>query len=169
MNPWNTSIRSFLVVAVLAASVPGAAAAASLEPFAGAWKGSGTARAKPSATPETARCRIAATLSNNGRTLKQSGQCAVPGHKVDVGGTLNYDEATQRITGSWRDVATGRAGSLSGRFDGAVMRRSVVVANPGEGEPASYALTFTLAPGGYRLVTQAPGEASPLADLRFTK
>lgn len=156
---------SFL--ACLLAAAP--AAAASLEPFAGDFKGSGTARVRPSEPAETTRCRIKATLSDDKKTLKQSGQCAVPGHKVDIGGTVRLNPDTGVLSGSWRDVASGRNGELSGRLDGAAMRLTMIVDNPGDNEPSSYTMTVTPTAKGYRLVTRAPGVAEPLANLDFSR
>lgn len=162
-------MRSCVTAALLLAMLPGLALAGSLEPFAGSFKGSGTARAKPADPAETARCRVTGTLSADKRTLTQTGQCAIPGHKVDVGGTVKHDPATDRLTGTWRDVATGRNGSLSGRLDGGAMRLTMVVANPGAGEPATYTMVVTPTTTGYSMVSRAPGGGEPLAFIAFAR
>lgn len=159
----------FLATALSLAVVALPAVAGSLEPFAGSFKGAGTARAKPADAAETARCRVTGTLSDDKLTLKQTGQCAIPGHKVDIGGTVKLDAASDRLTGSWRDVATGRNGSLSGRFDGAAMRLTMVVTNPGAGEPSTYFMTVTPSGSGYTMVSRAPGGGEPLASIAFQK
>lgn len=143
--------------------------AGSLEPFAGTFMGTGTARIRPTEPAEATRCRLTATLSDDGRVLKQSGQCAVPGHKVVIGGAVRFDPKSGVLTGSWRDVATGRNGALSGRFDGAAMRLTMIVDNPAEGEPPSYTMSVTPVGDGYRFVTRAPGVAEPMANLTFGK
>jgi len=158
-----------LTLAAVLALLAAPAAAGSLEPFAGSWKGAGTARAKADAAAETARCRLTSTLSADARRLDQSGQCAIPGHKVAIGGTIRHDPATDRLTGSWTDVATGRSGSISGRFDGTAMRLTVAVANPGQGEESSYTMVLTPGAGGWHLVTRAPGADAPLADIQFSR
>lgn len=155
--------------ALLALSLAAPASAGSLEPFAGVFNGTGPARMRPSEAAETTRCRLTSTLSDNGRTLKQTGQCAVPGHKVGIGGALHLDPDSGVLTGSWRDVATGRNGAISGRFDGAAMRLTMIVDNPADGEPPSYTMTVTPTEKGYRFVTRAPGVAEPMANLSFTK
>lgn len=155
--------------ALLALIVGQPVSAGSLDPFAGTFKGSGPARIRPSEPAETTRCRMVSTLSDEGRTLKQAGQCAVPGHKVNVGGALHFNPNSGVLSGSWRDVATGRNGQVSGRFSGEAMRLTVIIDNPDQGEPPSYAITVTPTADGYRFVSRAPGVAEPLADLTFEK
>ncbi len=161
------SVVALLVTLGLA--MPAAAASDGFSAYAGAWKGSGTVRPGGAEKVETARCRMTAKVSDDGRSMTQSGQCAVPGAKVDVGGSMTLNPDTRRVSGSWRDAHNGLSGSLSGALDAnGGMKLTYIVARPQPGEPESFSIQFAPSGGGWRLVTSAPGRGV-VADIRFAR
>ncbi len=131
-----------------------------LQQLAGTWKGRGIMQTKPEAKPEAVICRFKSRLSQNGRRIENSGQCAGAQAKVKVAGYLSYNAATGKFTGRMlstgsKDDESSSSGSLAGnslrmkivRFDTRqnVISRGTVVVTPTENAGLTLEATETMA------------------------
>ncbi len=157
---------------MLFANSPALSADQGLEPFAGMFKGSGTLYRTVDAEAETVRCRITGNLSDDRLSLVQTGACAVPGSKLAVDGRLTLDPTNGRIKGTWTDVASGSAASVSGRKTDNGLNLTIVSADRQTGESRTLWMVLKPASGGYSLTTRAPNPAGGKfisGKIQFTK
>ena len=77
----------------------GAASADPLADMNGSWRGSGWAKETPQSAREAVRCQIKNEYADASMTLTLTGQCVVPGRRLNISGTLIGSDISERITG----------------------------------------------------------------------
>ncbi len=164
----------YLFLACLAfAATPARPAENPLGAYAGKFSGKGTIRRHPGEPKETVRCRISATLSAEGNTLKQNGTCVVPGSKVAIDSELTYNPSNGRVKGRWTDVANGTAAGVSGKGDSKSVKLTISGKDLQTGESRTLWMTLQPTKNGYLLITRSPkpsaGGRFVSGEIRFTK
>ncbi len=159
--------------AFLATAAPVHAGSNPLEPYAGKFRGSGTVRRAPDEPAESVRCRITATLSEDGSTLQQKGTCAVPGSKAKIDSRIKHNPANGRLTGSWTDVANGSRASVAGSVRSGTVRLTIVGKDEKTGENRTVWMILKPTSSGYRMTSTSPdnrtGKKFQSGEIRFTK
>ena len=144
-----------------------------LEPFAGKFRGSGTIRRAPDEPAESVRCRITATLSDDGHTLRQKGTCAVPGSKAKIDSRIRLNPANSRLTGSWTDVANGGRAGVTGSIKAGTVRLTIVGKDQKTGENRTVWMVLKPNSSGYRMTSTSPdnqsGKKFKSGEIRFKK
>jgi hypothetical protein len=157
-------ITATMVLVSLAASAGLAGPVATLEPFAGSFRGEGSVKRTAGDASESVRCRITSGLGEDGLSLDQSGSCAVPGQKVTIESRIVLDPASNRLTGSWTDPSDGSAATVSGRLEGDRMVLTIVGRDPKTLEARTRWMVLEPTGTGYRLTSTA---ADPRGGGRF--
>jgi len=108
-------------------------AAGPLADMDGTWRGSGWARETPQGPQETLRCQITDTYDNASRNLTLSGQCAVPGRRLIISGTLTGTDGSERIAGSWSNPDGVGSARVVGIQRGGIVAFNFSVIDPSTG------------------------------------
>jgi len=127
------------------------AAAGPLADMDGTWRGSGWARETPQGPQETLRCQITNTYDNASGNLTLSGQCAVPGRRLTISGTLTGTDGSERITGSWSNPDGIGSARVVGIQRGGIVAFNFSVIDPSTGRTVAQNVEWRVSDGALRL------------------
>lgn len=160
-------LLKFAILLCLAAS---AAAADPLAQMAGTWRGAGWAKQTPQGPQETVRCQITNAYDSPSRTLTLSGQCVVPGQRLNISGTLTGSEGSERLTGRWSNPdGKGRVPVVGLQRDG-IVAFNFSALDPSTGRKVAQNVEWRVSAGALRL--RSTDRADPsimLSDISFSQ
>ena len=119
---WRLPLYALALAGAL--GMPSLVAHADSGPFAGyggAWSGSGTIATTNGS--EKIRCRAVYAVNDGGAGLQQNLICASDSYRFEV--TSSIMASANQLSGSWREVTRGAAGSLSGLASAGQFRAKV--------------------------------------------
>lgn len=108
------------------------AQAGPLADMGGSWRGSGWARETQEGPKETLRCQITNSYDTTTLTLTLSGQCIVPGRRLNLSGSIRGTDGSERLTGRWLNPDGVGSTSIVG-----VQRDGIVAFNFNAVDPAT--------------------------------
>lgn len=111
-----------------------AGAADFLSGAAGAWTGSGTARASPDAAEEPLRCRIENTYDERTGRLSIEGRCAAPGRIIKIQGHIQAPQTDHIYSARWVNPQGVGSITMRGRADKDAIRFDYVTKDADSGE-----------------------------------
>jgi hypothetical protein len=149
------------------------ASMATSEPLAamdGKWRGSGWARETPSGAQEPVRCHIDNSYDTASNTLTVSGQCAVPGQRFTLSGTLVGDAQSEAMVGRWSNPdGIGSTTILGIRRDG-IVAFNFTATDPATGRDLAQNVEWRI--NSDTLHLRATDRANPdimMSDISFTR
>jgi hypothetical protein len=150
-------MKAALVLAAFLAGFDAGAASAAEDAFlsrlVGEWIGRGTMRTSPQAEPERVYCRIANTLSSDGRTLQQKGRCSLASNSGPIDGTIAA-LGSNLYGGSLNSLASRGPTTIAGSANGSRLELSADFVDSFDGKPARATIVIHLVSGGgYRLTS----------------
>lgn len=156
----------------LAAASPVLAADALLGKLVGDWTGRGTMKLKPNSEPEQVYCKITNTLAEDGKTLQQSGRCALTSTSGRIDGTITA-EGGGRYSGTLSSLASKGPATLSGKSTAGRIDLDANFVDSLTGQPTTSVTTIEIASDGYRLsssrINPADGKPYTASSITFTK
>jgi hypothetical protein len=143
-----------IVAAALIALMPATALAddALLAKMAGQWTGRGTLKLKPEAEAERVYCKIANTLSDDGKVLSQKGRCSLASSSGRVDGEITA-LGGGKYSGSLASLASRGPATLTGSGSGARLTFEASFVDTLTGNAETSANTLDVLAGGYRITT----------------
>ncbi|MEM7438543.1 MAG: hypothetical protein AAF393_03020 [Pseudomonadota bacterium] len=159
----NAALTITLMIAAPATAQP-------LADMGGTWRGSGWARQTPDGPQETIRCRITNTYDTATLTLSVKGQCAVPGRKLTLSGTLVGQDGSEKITGRWSNPdGLGRT-KVSGVQRDGLVAFTFRAKDPATGDDLAQNIVWRLFGDTLRLrATDRADPAIKMSEIEFTR
>lgn len=165
-------MRRGAIVAVGAMLAGPVAADPLLETLAGDWRGSGVARSRPGAPPETIRCRIANSVNAAGR-LDMAGKCAVPGRSATASAFVEPVPGVRTYRAEWSNPFGAGTLSLRGRPDGDAIRFTFLMRHPDTDERLRGTMVWTIGESSFDVRTsvtpEGGGPAEVLGEMTFAR
>ncbi|MEM6460673.1 MAG: hypothetical protein AAF724_02015 [Pseudomonadota bacterium] len=135
----------------------------------GRWKGEGWARQNTDGDAEKVRCRIENTYFSKSERLVVKGQCAVPGRKFDLTGTVSRRNGGDVISGQWSNpFGTGNA-SVRGAQSGNRIDLDFSAPHPDTNRRAAHRMQWDIGDGTFSLTTRLVDDDITLSELRFSR
>ena len=166
------ALRIALLVVLVAASAAQAAEDAFLARLVGEWIGRGAMRTSPAAEPERVYCKVANTLSDDGRSLRQKGRCSLASTTGPIDGVIAAMGAGL-YGGALNSLASKGAATIAGSGSGDRLELNAEFIDTFDGKPARSVIVIELIAVGYRLtstrIDPADGSSWQASEIVFAK
>jgi len=161
-----------LLIGLAGTTVAAAADDAFLVRLVGEWTGRGTMRTSPAADPERVYCKIANTLTEDGRALQQKGRCSLASNSGPIDGTIAA-MGSNLYGGSLNSLASKGPATIAGSANGNRLELNAEFVDTFSGKPARSVIAIELMASGYRLTSTRvdPGSGSSwkASEIVFSK
>lgn len=162
-----------LAIAVAAFSflvqVPVAQSSELLAALDGAWKGQGWAKQKTSTDAERVLCRIENTYFPSSVKLVVEGQCAVPGRKFDLTGSVTRSLSSGTISGRWSNPFGAGGTAVNGAQSESQITLSFSAPHPDTGKRAAHLMFWDIEDGTFSLTTRLRDDDITMSELQFSR
>jgi hypothetical protein len=118
----------------------------------GEWIGRGAMRTSPAADPERVYCKVANTLSDDGRSLHQKGRCSLASNSGPIDGVIAAMGASL-YGGTLNSLASKGPTTIAGSGSGDRLELNAEFVDTFDGKPARSVIVIELITDGYRLTS----------------